>query len=34
MISPMTISLPFKLLLFVFLDGWTLLVQGLVMSYQ
>ena len=34
MISPMTISLPFKLLLFVFLDGWTMLVQGLVMSYQ
>ena len=34
MISPMTISLPFKLLLFVFLDGWTLLVQGLVLSYQ
>lgn len=34
MISPMTISLPFKLLLFVFLDGWTMLVQGLVLSYQ
>ena len=34
MISPMTISLPFKLLLFVFLDGWTRLVQGLVLSYQ
>lgn len=34
MISPMTISLPFKLLLFVFLDGWTRLVQGLILSYQ
>ena len=34
MISPMTISLPFKLLLFVFLDGWTRLIQGLVLSYQ
>lgn len=34
MVSPMTISLPFKLLLFVFLDGWTYLVHGLVLSYQ
>lgn len=33
MVSPMTISLPFKLLLFVLLDGWTKLTQGLVMSY-
>ncbi|MCL6271704.1 type III secretion system export apparatus subunit SctR [Sansalvadorimonas sp. 2012CJ34-2] len=34
MVSPMTISLPFKLLLFVLLDGWTKLVHGLVLSYQ
>ena len=34
MVSPMTISLPFKLLLFVLLDGWALLIHGLVMSYQ
>ena len=34
MMSPTTISLPFKLLLFVFLDGWTRLIHGLVMSYQ
>ena len=34
MVSPMTISLPFKLLLFVFLDGWTYLIHGLVLSYQ
>lgn len=34
MLSPMTISLPFKLLLFVFLDGWTRLVHGLVLSYS
>ena len=34
MISPTTISLPFKLLLFVILDGWTRLIHGLVMSYQ
>ncbi len=33
MVSPMTISLPFKLLLFVLLDGWTRLIQGLVLSY-
>ena len=33
MVSPMTISLPFKLLLFVLLDGWTKLIHGLVMSY-
>ena len=33
MVSPVTISLPFKLLLFVMVDGWTLLVQGLVQSY-
>ncbi|MCG8693865.1 MAG: type III secretion system export apparatus subunit SctR [Minwuiales bacterium] len=34
MVSPMTISLPFKLLLFVMLDGWTKLIHGLVLSYQ
>lgn len=33
MVSPMMISLPFKLLLFVASDGWTLLVHGLVKSY-
>jgi type III secretion protein R len=34
MISPTTISLPFKLLLFVMLDGWTRLIHGLVLSYR
>jgi type III secretion protein R len=34
MIAPTTISLPFKLLLFVMLDGWTRLIQGLVLSYR
>ncbi|NRD71760.1 type III secretion system export apparatus subunit SctR [Shewanella sp. VB17] len=34
MVSPMTISLPFKLLLFVLLNGWTQLTHGLVMSYS
>ncbi len=33
MVSPMTISLPFKLLLFVLLDGWTKLIHGLVLGY-
>jgi type III secretion protein R len=33
MISPTTISIPFKLLLFVALDGWSRLLQGLVISY-
>ncbi len=34
MVSPMTISLPFKLFLFVMVDGWTRLIKGLVLSYQ
>jgi type III secretion protein R len=33
MVSPVTISLPFKLLLFVMIDGWTRLIHGLVLSY-
>ena len=34
MLSPTMISTPFKLLLFVALDGWERLVHGLVLSYQ
>jgi type III secretion protein R len=34
MISPTTISVPFKLLLFVMLDGWSVLIHGLVLSYR
>ncbi len=34
MVSPMTISLPFKLLLFVTLDGWLKISQGLMLSYK
>jgi type III secretion protein R len=34
MVSPMMISLPFKILLFVMVDGWTRLIHGLVLSYQ
>jgi type III secretory pathway component EscR len=33
MMSPVTISVPVKLLLFVALDGWTLLSKGLVLQY-
>jgi len=33
MLSPTVISLPFKLLLFVLVDGWFLVVRGLVLSY-
>jgi type III secretion protein R len=33
MVSPMTISLPFKLLLFVTLDGWLKISQGLMYGY-
>jgi flagellar biosynthetic protein FliP len=34
MLPPVVISLPFKLLLFVLVDGWGLLVTALVGSYQ
>ena len=33
MVSPVTISLPFKLFLFVAVDGWSRLIKGLMMSY-
>ncbi|RME66353.1 MAG: flagellar biosynthetic protein FliP [Caldilineae bacterium] len=33
MLPPTIISLPFKLLLFVMVDGWHLLVQNLVLSF-
>jgi len=34
MLSPLTIALPIKLLLLVMIDGWTLLVQGLVLTFR
>jgi len=34
MLSPLTISLPLKLLLLVMVDGWTLVVRGLVLTYR
>ena len=33
MVSPVTVALPLKLLLFVTVDGWLLLAEGLVQSY-
>src|SRR5476649_569353 len=33
MMSPVTISVPIKLILFVVLDGWTLLSKGLILQY-
>jgi flagellar biosynthetic protein FliP len=33
MMSPVMISLPFKIMLFVLVDGWTLLVASLVNSF-
>jgi len=33
MLSPTTVSLPFKLLLFVLVDGWYMLSRALVMGY-
>src|SRR3989338_8106929 len=34
MLAPTMISLPFKLLLFVMVDGWHLITKGLVLGYQ
>ena len=32
-ISPVTVALPFKLLLFVLVDGWHLIAKGLILGY-
>ena len=34
MLSPLTIALPLKLLLIVMIDGWTLVIQGLILSFR
>ena len=34
MLSPMMISLPFKLMLFVLIDGWSLIMASLAMSFN
>ena len=34
MLSPTIVSLPFKLLIFIAVDGWSLIVKGLVESFN
>jgi flagellar biosynthetic protein FliP len=34
MLSPVMVSLPFKVLLFVLVDGWNLISRGLLMSFK
>jgi flagellar biosynthetic protein FliP len=34
MLSPVLVSMPFKILLFVLADGWNLIVRGILVSYQ
>lgn len=34
MLSPAMISLPFKLLLFIMVDGWNLIIKSLIMSFS
>jgi flagellar biosynthetic protein FliP len=34
MLPPVMISLPFKIILFVLVDGWNLIVQQLVASFR
>ena len=34
MVSPTVVAVPFKLLLFVSLDGWAKLLQGLMLAYK
>ena len=33
MLPPMMISLPFKILLFILVDGWNLVIGGLVKTF-
>ena len=34
MLSPVMVSLPFKILLFVLTDGWNLITRGLLLSFR
>ena len=34
MLPPVTVSLPFKILLFVLVDGWHLIVESVVTSFK
>jgi type III secretion protein R len=33
LVSPTVISVPFKLFLFIAIDGWSRLIHGLILSY-
>lgn len=33
-VTPSNVAIPFKLLLFVVMDGWSVLVHGLVNTYR
>jgi len=33
MLPPVMISLPFKILLFVMVDGWNLVIRSIVLSF-
>jgi type III secretion protein R len=33
-VSPTNVAIPFKLLLFVVLDGWAQVMHGLVLTYR
>ena len=34
MLPPATIALPFKIMLFVLVDGWSLLIQSLITGFR
>jgi flagellar biosynthetic protein FliP len=34
MLPPVIISLPFKILLFILVDGWNLIVKSLIMGFN
>jgi flagellar biosynthetic protein FliP len=34
MVPPSTLSLPIKLLMFVMIDGWSLVLQGVLGSFR
>jgi flagellar biosynthetic protein FliP len=34
MLPPIMVSLPFKILLFIMVDGWNLIVQSLVTGFR
>jgi len=33
-VTPTQVAIPFKLLLFVVMDGWSVLLHGLVLTYR